>query len=526
MHNLCWAASNVKQNNEPRVLLELGNNAFNEGHFADALDLYTKSLELADQSGNLTTYTSALGSIGNLYCLLKNYDRGAYYYNKGYKAAIEQEDQRLQYMFLLNMLMSNCYANNKQKTIECYQQLQELPKWEDPRVDYYNLVCKGCVAMVNDDLSSSLNYNIQALNLAQDLNLGKLYYLAQHEAIGTVYQSMNQLDSALVHFMYLEEENKNHEITESITSVYSNLSQVYLLKGDTAKAMHYDDMNALLRDSLFYSGDMNKALNRLFSYEKRANDNQVMSLHKTINFQTIMITIFGILILALIILTFIVIGKNKSLNSAYQLLINRNKENISQLHLNRQQREEFLSTIVEMQNTIDLLKRKIVQIGENKVEKCTTEGSETEESANQYKNTTDNETEQRSNSGLSAEQKARLLKDIDEVMSDTRFISDPEFNLNKLAKLVESNTKYVSQVINETYNKNFKTYLNEFRIQEASRRMLDPQYNNLTISAIGEMVGFNSHNTFIVAFKKIVGMTPSVYQKLAANNQTNESKAE
>ena len=35
---------------------------------------------------------------------------------------------------------------------------------------------------------------------------------------------------------------------------------------------------------------------------------------------------------------------------------------------------------------------------------------------------------------------------------------------------------------------------------------------------IGKDLGFNSSSAFIAAFKKVTGMTPSVYQRLALNN--------
>jgi len=75
-------------------------------------------------------------------------------------------------------------------------------------------------------------------------------------------------------------------------------------------------------------------------------------------------------------------------------------------------------------------------------------------------------------------------------------------------------------VINEVYGKNFKTYINEFRIQEACRRLSDIEhYGNMTIQAIYEAVGFQSAASFIAAFKRSMGMTPSTYQRLAREQQ-------
>lgn len=128
----------------------------------------------------------------------------------------------------------------------------------------------------------------------------------------------------------------------------------------------------------------------------------------------------------------------------------------------------------------------------------------------------DNHGDAAGNSGLSDEQSTRLLEKVNSVLEDVNVISRDDFSLAMLAKMVESNTKYVSMVINETYGKNFKTYLNEYRIREACRRLADEEtYGNMTIQAIYEQLGYKTATSFVNAFRKINGMTPSQYQKLA-----------
>lgn len=95
-------------------------------------------------------------------------------------------------------------------------------------------------------------------------------------------------------------------------------------------------------------------------------------------------------------------------------------------------------------------------------------------------------------------------------------ICDCDFSLDKLATLIGSNSRYVSQIINDTYGKNFRTYINEYRIKEAQLRLMNTAvYGNYTIKAIAESVGYKSHANFIIIFKKITGIAPSMYQKMA-----------
>ena len=112
---------------------------------------------------------------------------------------------------------------------------------------------------------------------------------------------------------------------------------------------------------------------------------------------------------------------------------------------------------------------------------------------------------------------------ITEVMDRADVIVDPDFNLNKLAKLVNSNSKYVSAIINDTFHKNFKTLLNESRVREVCRRLSDDEnYSQLTIAAIANTVGYNSMNNFITVFKRITGMTPSKYRQLSLKQRKGE----
>ena len=104
-------------------------------------------------------------------------------------------------------------------------------------------------------------------------------------------------------------------------------------------------------------------------------------------------------------------------------------------------------------------------------------------------------------------------------MENTEEICDCDFSLERLATSIGSNSRYVSQVINDTYGKNFRTFINEYRIRESQLRLLNTaEYGNYTIKAIAESVGYKSHTNFIIIFKKITGITPSMYQTIAKEN--------
>ncbi len=96
------------------------------------------------------------------------------------------------------------------------------------------------------------------------------------------------------------------------------------------------------------------------------------------------------------------------------------------------------------------------------------------------------------------------------VKSEAYYLSQSA-SLKDLSKALNANPNYVSQIINAGAQLNFNDFINQYRINEAKKRLIDKTYNQLTIEAIGESVGFKSKATFYNAFKKHVAMSPKAY---------------
>jgi AraC-like DNA-binding protein len=114
---------------------------------------------------------------------------------------------------------------------------------------------------------------------------------------------------------------------------------------------------------------------------------------------------------------------------------------------------------------------------------------------------------------LPDEMQNELLNRIYSVMEDTSTICNTEFSLEELASLVQSNRVYVSQIINDVLKKNFRTFINEYRISEAQRLFSDPGVSKYTIESIAIQTGFKSRSTFNIAVKEVTGVSPGFYLK-------------
>ncbi|RCK21831.1 AraC family transcriptional regulator [Thalassospira profundimaris] len=105
---------------------------------------------------------------------------------------------------------------------------------------------------------------------------------------------------------------------------------------------------------------------------------------------------------------------------------------------------------------------------------------------------------------------ARIHTRLTGIVSDSDIMLDPLLTMPKLAAAVGATPNQLSFVLNQHLGKSFFDFVNEVRINTASRLLIDEP--DRTILDIATEVGFNSKSTFNQAFKKITGQTPSVYR--------------
>jgi AraC-like DNA-binding protein len=90
---------------------------------------------------------------------------------------------------------------------------------------------------------------------------------------------------------------------------------------------------------------------------------------------------------------------------------------------------------------------------------------------------------------------------------------DPQVSLSNLSEKLSISTKHLSQVINQSFNKNFFDFVNTYRIQEFQQILTDSRDDKLTVLEVMFQAGFNSKSSFNTAFKKETGLTPTEFRK-------------
>ena len=126
------------------------------------------------------------------------------------------------------------------------------------------------------------------------------------------------------------------------------------------------------------------------------------------------------------------------------------------------------------------------------------------------------ETEKYIRSGLKETQAEKYLARLLAYMEAKKPYLDGNLTIHDLSQKTGISRHHITQVLNETYRKNFFVFVNEYRITEVIKRFNDPQYINYTILAIALDSGFNSKTTFNSFFKSQTGQTPSNYREKIA----------
>ena len=119
------------------------------------------------------------------------------------------------------------------------------------------------------------------------------------------------------------------------------------------------------------------------------------------------------------------------------------------------------------------------------------------------------------NNKLKADDKSEYIQKLQHYMESQKPFLNPDITLESLAVELSVNPRILSQIINETYKKNFKSFILEYRIRESMKILADEKHSNLTILEVLYQVGFNSKSAFNNQFKLFTNLTPIEFRSRA-----------
>lgn len=104
-----------------------------------------------------------------------------------------------------------------------------------------------------------------------------------------------------------------------------------------------------------------------------------------------------------------------------------------------------------------------------------------------------------------------IIHRLEFLMKEEKAFSDEDISLPSLSEELGVSVHQLSQILNEKLGKSFYQYINEYRIEEAKKMILDEP--DRTVLSVAYAVGFNSKSAFTKAFRIFTGITAQEYRK-------------
>jgi len=456
------ALKNTDSEQQKRFIGTLSNAAAIYYYMCDyrsAYELLIKALHICEKVNYEPLASVIYSNIGNIYFRFEKFDIAKLYYTK---ALILCKDSANMVAILNNLGASEVESNNLDSAFYWLNKSLKISKQHD-KVNLYSTLNSIASLYEKREIfdSAFYYYRLSLIEAKKKFNIEKETQNLSN--LGNLFFKLNKIDSALFYINLSNNIAEKSNFLGILADNYLTVSKIEESKGDIKNAFKHYKTYVLLRDSVLNTDKFNEISQLQRLYEVSKTNQQIEQLvieqqikERTILYQKIIWIITLMILCSVSTLLLFVFFQKKRLNTAYKALFEKNIE--------------------------------IIKLQENSSEK--------------YKKST-----------LTDDRQHELLNRILILMEDTSIICDKEFSLDKLAELTQTNHAYVSQVINTALKKNFRSFLNSYRIREAQRLLSSFDITKYTIESIALQVGYKSPTTFRDAFKEITGVSPNFYLK-------------
>ena len=439
-----------------------------------------QALQEAEHRGQSKALPYIWLNLGNLYSTLGKFlsiteqsDDNIASYQKAFRAAVKERDYSPALVAFYGLANAAWQYKKTSLVKEDIAQMQSLRAVPDSLGDLRTmdlLFCKaiscyergdrqGAVNIFKDmNIHSRMRYTPERYVVMNNLRIAGLLADMRHygKAVSVLNESMRY--TSLPYCRDLE------------IFLYDSMRRIYMQSGDTARGQHYDYCYLKKKEAFVNHANIVRTQKLHFTQQLDSANMQIRQLYHDSKVNRIIVA--TVLCAALFLgLMFVVLLRNyRRLKRDHEMLYRKSVELIEQEDRHRQK--------------IEAAAHKDVTVA---------------------KPQTADET-----------QLAEVRDKIDSVFNGSDEIYHQDFTLNRLADIIDMKYWTLSPLIKQIYDKNFNALINEYRIREACRRLKDfDNYGQLTIEAIALGLGFKSRPNFVTNFKRIVGLSPSEFQKLA-----------
>ncbi|MGI6224025.1 MAG: helix-turn-helix domain-containing protein [Prevotella sp.] len=435
-----------------------------------------RALELCRKHKLKMAYPSVLVNLGDLYGYhtLPNFRKQSIeiarkYFIEAFDFAIENKIEDVVIVSFLDLTSVDPPLGNYSYFLPYIKKLeQQHLKSNTPNLQFALLQKDAIKCLAYKQYSMAACYFHRQLSAIDDTLVADRFEYNAYDMLSKTWGMANRLDSAIYYGKKaLETATRGGNLEFQVLAAHQ-LENLCKAMGEDKQAHHFHIIYLEKTDSLI-NNNQGGSIGELHYLYQLQHQTEVAKEAETKNrIKSIMLWSLGIVLVLVLITGGIIYAQNRKLNQRNRELYKKNVELIG-LEQQKQQSEQRLA-----------------------------------------------------NGNIKAELKERLAIRIKEVMNDAAMICRKDFTINDLAKSVESNSRYVSQIINEEYGMNFSNVLSTKRVKQALQKINgEPQrYSRYTVDAIAEEFGFKSRTTFTAFFKKTTGMSPSEYLRMVRKDMS------
>ncbi len=471
-------------------------------NYSIAFSYFKKAIQIADEP-----IYQAYNNIAGIYLFYNDYKNARQYLTQAFDISLEQKNweslsNSLQNLIFLGWKMDSLASLQPQ--IERYRSVDSIP----PSLSGYTIgIADGTIAASKGQYREAIRIFSGIINADSTILSANHFVYNTPLYIAKCYMALKDYPLAMQYLKTVEEEIRRINDYYMLMYVYNLQIECCQQDGNAegARKAKYDLLN--LKDSINTVEELEKIKNIEFFDEVDKYEKQVVELSHQKNTRTRVAIISCLALLVVALLFIVAIIQNRRLRESNKELYRKTDELVRQADSEKLQRtaykkkiDGFIEKIASLQGTINTLRSASLPASSTPIAEEPT-------------------TAPAASSPLPDDQSA-IVEKIYQQLDDVDFICQPDLTVERLAQAIGIHDRYVSQVINESTNKNFNTLLNEYRIREACKRLTDfDTYGQMTNETIAEGLGYKSRSHFIRTFKKMTGLTPSQYQKIAREEQ-------
>lgn len=446
----------------------LGSAFMTKGEFKTGQEFYQKAIAFAEKSDDYLCKVQTNCSMGEAYSALGLTSEGEEYLLKAkeYSTHLKDNEESTIAIFSINSILGNLYKSKKQpdKSLNIYKNSLFLSDKIKHRPEYYGALSYTYLGL-GDAFGEKKIYDSSRFYYDKGIETSlkdpqKRYIYALYSGLGDIEVNAENYTQAI--------KNYNNALSFSSqlppyakSDIYKKIADSYLKLKSIKNVSKYTDSAKIYSEKAYTQSS--KGLETAVDKIKNDKIAIINEKEKKVSNLLYLLLFFGALLIISTLWYFLNLKKQKKLYQEYVLQVQS---------LNKTQTETIIESLANHSQT-----------------------------------------------SISTDLELDILEKLN-IFENEEMFRDQDMSLSKLASYLNTNTNYLSRIINQRYNKNFNSYISELRINYITKKIAEnPSYRNYKISFLAEDSGFVSHSAFSTKFKEVTGVSPSQFLSFSSSER-------